>query len=164
MKIRMLADLVVDTNVLVHAHNTEHAYCEDAKALVESLLAEANTTLLRVDAGFDPVEAQNRSRIIGEYLQKLVPGMAGHHMVQTLAAEGRVAPVPACKDSKLRGAVRALVKDSFDRVFLLTALASKEKTLVSHDDEAFSDSVRDDCKEMWNASVCDAPDVVAILT
>lgn len=160
----MLADIVIDTNVLVHAHNPEHAFSADARDLAEALLAPDNLTLLRVDPGFHPIEAQNRSRIIGEYLQKLVPGMVGHHLIQELAASGRLSSVDAQKNRSLKELVRRLVKDPFDRVFLLTASASSDKTLVSHDDEAFPDDVRNNCDSKLSVIVCDAPDAVPLLT
>src|ERR1700761_2410360 len=109
----MLTDIVVDTNVFVHAHNPEHAYCGDARRLALALLTPTNSTLLRVDPGFHPIEARNRSRIVGEYLQKLVPGMLGHHLIQELAAAGRLSPVEPIKDQNLRKAVQRLVSDTF---------------------------------------------------
>jgi predicted nucleic acid-binding protein len=159
----MLKDIVIDTNVLVHAHNTDHAYSADASALATALLEPSNETALKVDPGFHPVEAKNRSRIIGEYLEKLVPGMVGYHLVQELGASGRIAPVLPTKDRNLKEAVRRLVKDPFDRVFLLTARLSDDKTLVSHDDHAFPDDVRVKCEAKLSVSVCDAPDAAPLV-
>jgi hypothetical protein len=159
----MLADIVVDTNVFVHAHNPNHAFSNDSRELASALLAPGNATALRVDPGFDPVEANNRSRIVGEYLEKLVPGMIGYHLVQALAADGRVRPVDASKDKNVKAAVRKLVKDPSDRVFLLTTLMSVAKVLVTHDDHAFPDSVRSDCGQTWAVNVCEAPDSVLLL-
>lgn len=159
----MLDDIVIDTNVLVHAHNREVAYSKEADELARALISPESKTVLKVDPGFHPIEGQNRSRIIGEYLEKLVPGMVAHHMVQELAATGRLKSVEPSKDRSLKDLIRKLVKDPFDRVFLLTASSSSDRTLVSHDDDAFPDEVRSKCDGELSISICDAPEAVAVL-
>jgi hypothetical protein len=159
----VLVDLVVDTNVFVHAHNSEQAYSKDSLMVANALLEPGVGTSLRVDPGFSPVEAQNRSKIGSEYFQWLVPGMVGHHLIQELAATKRLIPVVLPTANTLKGRVRELVQDASDRVFLLTALASDDRILVSHDDEAFPDSVRSTCAEDLLVKIYDAPDVVPLI-
>jgi hypothetical protein len=152
----MLADIVVDTNVLVHANNPETAYFEESRKLADALLHSSSETKLRVDDGFRPIEAENQSQIVSEYWRQLAPGMLGHHLVQTLAAEGRIRAVPPIKDKNLKDKVRKLVNDKSDRVFLLTAIMSTAKVLVSHDDQAFPESACASCADGWGVNVCEA--------
>lgn len=152
----MLTDLVIDTNVFVHAHNQDHQHFADSQALARKLLEPSVRTVIRVDPGFHPDEARNNSRIMSEYFAQLVPGMLGHHVLQTLAASQRIAGVALQPDRNRRDRVRRLVHDKSDRVFLLVAIESDDKVLASHDDRAFPDSVRAECRSRWATDVCEA--------
>lgn len=72
----MLEDLVIDTNVLMHANNSKEERQEDTIKFLKKLLA--SDTFICVDEGFDPDEAKNKSKIIGEYYQYLAVGSFGH--------------------------------------------------------------------------------------
>ena len=84
--------LVIDTNVLLHASNPEEPRFEAASLMVEEL-AE-HTCCIAVDDGFDLVEARNASHIGSEYLARLVPGSAAMALLAILFSTSRVVEVP----------------------------------------------------------------------
>lgn len=157
----MLTDLVVDTNIFVHAHNKGlGARHDEALALTRRLIADEVTTVLRVDPGFHVDESRNTSKIGAEYLAFVVPGMLGHAVIQRLAAGMRVQPVDTALDEETRVAVNALVQDESDRIFLRVTLNSDERVLASHDDAAFPDDVRDECEARWSMVLGEAIDAL----
>lgn len=128
----MLSDVVIDTNVLVHSINSGVSYYEDSKRLVEKmLLAE---TSLCFDEGVDCTEADNKSAVYSEYLDKLrVPGTLPRILLETCLRSGRFAEVSAPEKS-IRDKIREqLGSERRDRTFLGVAHGSRERTLVSHD-------------------------------
>lgn len=66
----MITDVVVDTNVWVHASNPGEQRFEAALEFLEKLLYSASI-LLCVDEGFSLDEASNRSLIGREYLDNI---------------------------------------------------------------------------------------------
>lgn len=136
----MLSDVVVDTNVLIHASNPSVAYNAASLALLVAL--QNASTALCVDPGFDVNEAQNRSLIAGEYQQKLPIGSLGFAVVATLAATGRVKQVSRKVPEALARKIRHRVGKPRDRTFVHVAANSNDRRLVSHDFEDFSDDTR----------------------
>jgi hypothetical protein len=88
----MLVDIVLDTNVLMHAENSQEARCEQSGNLLQAL--KICTTKLCVDEGFDLNESRNRSQIGSEYLKHLRPGAVGFELVAYLARTLRIKYVP----------------------------------------------------------------------
>lgn len=84
----MLVDIVLDTNVLMHAENPEEPRMPMCCELVSQMTNCA--THLCVDEGFDLDEAKNRSVIGSEYLKHLRFGMVGYELVKHLAVSQRV--------------------------------------------------------------------------
>ncbi len=137
----MIDDLVIDTNVLVHASNPAVPRHEAALLFATSLLAA--DTLLCLDEGFSAIEAQNRSLIGGEYYQHLVVGMIGYAVVATLAASERVKQVSKTVPAAARTRIKRLIpRNPRDRTFVQVAVNSTDNVLVSHDFDDLGDDVR----------------------
>lgn len=138
----MIADIVVDTNVFVHANNADDAERQQhSLAFLEAL--RASNTCLCVDEGFDYVnEAKNRSRIASEYLQHIRGGMYGQYLLQLLAASGRIVVVAARVPRQVSKKISQRVPNRGDCVFIRVAHNSQGKSLVSHDRRDFSARVR----------------------
>ena len=83
-----LADLTLDTNVLLHSCNPIEARHGASVEFLQCLLG--CTTKLAIDEGFSLDEALNRSLIGGEYLAKIVPGTLPSAVLTQLALTGRV--------------------------------------------------------------------------
>jgi len=88
----MISDVVIDTNVLVHADNPMEARSAASRSLLQGLLGV--NTVLCVDEGYDPDEPRNRSRIGSEYRQNLRFGSLGLAVLVHLAGQGRIRTLP----------------------------------------------------------------------
>ena len=131
----MLIDVVVDTNVWAHAANPNDAHFAVAKAFCDAILA--SDTALVVDV---------RGAIRTEYRETVRQGY-GAETVAFLARTLRVAEVADSVEPAERSLIRSLVpRNATDRTFVKTALNSAAKVLVSHDDDDFPESVR---QELW---------------
>lgn len=158
----MLNDIVVDTNVLVHASNQAVPFHAAALLLVSAL--SDGSTFLCVDEGFHAVEALNRSLIGGEYNEHLVTGMIGYAVVASLAATGRVKQVPRTVPAATAKKVRRLVpRKPRDRTFVHVAIRSKEHVLVSHDLDDFSAEVRRALRQEVGAEVLIAEEATSLV-
>lgn len=146
--------VVLDTNVLVHASNPYEGNFASSVKLCEKLVkgsAEAH-----VDSGFDLVEASNRSRIAGEYFRFLKVGSVGYETIRRLATAGRLVVLSSKVDRAVRRIVVDLVADNTDRIFVYVAINTRDKFLVSHDDEAFPLNICESLKADLGVRVCDA--------
>src|SRR5689334_4111585 len=129
----MPSDLVIDTNVLLHAENHAEQRQAAALELIQCLLA--SNIAICVDEGFDPDQARNRSAIAGEYLLRLRFGSIGLNLVSTLASTGRVRQLPRRPETAKARRINQLLRNTYDRAFLGVACNSQDKILVSHDFE-----------------------------
>ena len=130
----VLQDVVVDTNVFVHAENEHAADCEPSRRLISRL--RAATTSLCFDEGFDLDEARNRSLIAGEYLEHLPAGALALALIEECAAAGRIRLLPlSIRNRRVRDAIDELVTDPTDRKFVRVARKAAERLLVTHDDQ-----------------------------
>jgi hypothetical protein len=157
----VLDDLVIDTNVLVHAQNPGERRFKDSVQFVESLLG--CKAQLCVDPGFSAVESANRSLIGGEYLDKLRVGSIGYSALVMLIGAGRVREVPRAADRAANKKILQLVRKKRDRTFLSVAWGTSEKLLVSHDYEDFQEKKRAEIRKSIGVRMADAAGVCALL-
>ena len=127
----MLIDIVIDTNIFLHAVNQQEIRRKDADALLTKI--RTCTVHLCVDEGFTLMEAQNRSVIGAEYIKHLRVGTVGFALVSFLAGSNRVKIVPKGVPANISRAIRSQVPKGPDRTFLYVAFNSQEKVLSSHD-------------------------------
>lgn len=137
----MLNDIVIDTNVLVHANNKAIPQSKYSIRLIEELL-DCGTKLC-VDPGFSAIEADNRSQIGGEYFSKLHYGMLGYTFIIQLASQRRVKEVDRSISIENDNLLRDLGIPSVDRLFVKIASNSTERLLISHDENHFSERNRE---------------------
>ncbi len=149
-----LSDVVLDTNVLLHASNPIETRFEDARKFLSALVD--STTALCVDEGFHLEEAKNRSLIGAEYLDKLVSGTLGHALIAKMALEGRVAFVKASMATSDTKKLNQMLANKRDRTFVKVAAASEERTLVSHDYHDFPTQKRTDIARLFRVEIRDA--------
>ena len=135
-----IEDVVVDTNVLMHASNPNEKRHQDSVEFVENLL-ESDTKLC-IDEGFDLDETANRSLIGQEYLKHLVFGQVGAALLVSLAQSQRLSFVPCAVSGQARNLIDQAVKKPRDRTFVRVAVNSTENTLVTHDFEDFPVKIR----------------------
>ena len=136
----MLSDIVIDTNVLLHAQNPNEKRFEDSLNLINKIL-EVNTSLC-IDEGFSEDESKNKSIIGCEYLSTLQSGSIGLNLIVQLALQQRIKQLTKRAPERIVRKINQTIRDKIDRVFLNVAYNSDEKTLVSHDYEHFQKTKR----------------------
>lgn len=153
----MLTDVVVDTNVILHADNKNEqrraASIKFLKTLVDS------KTKICVDNGFYLIESKNRSLIGQEYLNHLVSGTLGYAVITELALYGRINMVSRKVENKISRSINKLISNKSDRTFLKVAYNSIDKVLASHDYCDFDANKRQQIKKIFNVIV-DSADAI----
>jgi len=134
-------DVVIDTNVMIHADNPNDKFYHDSNNLLEILL-EGDIKLC-VDEGFDIDESKNRSRIACEYYEHLRFGSLGYAVLQNLSITMRIKFIDLKVDLNAKRKIIRLIRNKRDRTFLIVAFNSISRIFVSHDFEDFSIKKRD---------------------
>jgi len=132
----MLEDILIDTNVLKHANDSNTPYQTDSIELINAMID--TETLLCVDEGFTLDETQNRSHIGHEYLKHLKHGSLGHALLRYLFLERRYRFLPRQIPPAITRQINQQFGNRRDRIFLRVAYNSTEKVLISHDYTDFS--------------------------
>jgi hypothetical protein len=136
----LLDDVVIDTNVLLHADDPRQPHQADAYALLQELVASG--TALCVDEGFDVDESRNASLIGGEYFQRLTATNTATAVLAHMFASGRVKLVKRRLPDGARKAINQCVRTKRDRTFLAVTRNSADRVLCSHDFEDMQDKKR----------------------
>jgi len=157
----MLVDIVLDTNVLMHAHNPEELRHDTCRELVQEMTTCA--THLCVDEGFDLKEANNRSIIGSEYIKHLGFGTVGHALIAHLAKSLRVKYVSPRVPQNVSKKILQQVRKGPDRTFLKVAFNSNDKTLACHDFNDVPEGVRIRLREAVGLRIVDSAGAVAAL-
>ena len=152
-----LADLVVDTNVLLHAENPEEDCFAAAIDLLEEILG--SETRLCVDNRFDLDKGRNRSMIGWEYLNHLRFGSYAFTFLATMLREQRVIGVPRFPERRRKRIIFRLVGPSRDRTFVGVTCNSHENVLVSHDFRDFGRTKRSTLDRLLGVTVCCSVDL-----
>ncbi|MHB8808041.1 MAG: hypothetical protein ACYC59_10740 [Anaerolineaceae bacterium] len=136
----MFNDMVVDTNVFVHASNPDDINFQNATLMFKKL--SKVSTMLCLDPGFSTDQSKNHSLIMGEYLENLGIGTVGYNIVQKLAASYRFKEVDRKVDSQVGNLIYRKIEEKKDRKFVKIAFNSNDHILISHDYEHFTVGVR----------------------
>jgi hypothetical protein len=158
---KMLADIVLDTNVLVHAHNTKQIRFQASQDLLIEL-RNCNTNLC-VDEGFHLDEAQNKSQIGSEYLKHLRFGMLGLAVIAHLASSLRIRQLSRQVPPNVGRYIRQQGVPKPDRIFLFVAYNSQSKTVTCHDFNDLPDTVRARLRKKIGLQVLDAEEALAAM-
>jgi hypothetical protein len=157
----MLADIVLDTNVLVHADNLQEPRRQDCCELIAEMTN--CTTHLCLDEGFDLNEANNKSIIGSEYAKHLRFGMVGFALVSHLARSMRLKQLSHRVPQNVARQIMTQVPKGPDRIFLKIAFNSNAKTLACHDFNDVPATVRARLRQSIGLHVLDASAAVAAL-
>jgi hypothetical protein len=148
-------DLVIDTNVFVHAQNPSEQRCASSLSFLESLLS-ASATSLCVDQGFSSDLETNKSHIGGEYLNNLRAGSFALNVIVTLASTRRIRQVARRAPQASAKKINQLLRNKRDRIFLSVAFNSLDKILVSHDYQDFQNEKRYDIRKRLGVMIEEA--------
>lgn len=157
----MLVDVVLDTNLLMHADDERQAHQDECAKLLDQL--RTGETALCVDEGFDIDEAKNRSLIGGEYYARLTATHAATGLIAYLFANDRVRLLSRATPTAVKKCIDQCVKTKRDRTFLSVAHNSEEQILGSYDYQDMQPKKRKHIKKETGVSVLDATHVRAEL-
>jgi hypothetical protein len=149
-----LADVTIDTNVLLHSCNPIEQRHTASVSFLQDLLA--CTAKLAVDDGFSLDAAKNRSLICAEYLAKLVPGSLPSAVLIQLALTGRIVTVPMVVAPQSSKKLNQLVANRRDRTFVKVCANSNGKVLVTHDFDDFPASTRTQINKLFSINLLEA--------
>lgn len=159
--IRMLDDVVVDTNVLLHAEDERQPFREDSQGLLADLVD--GKARLCIDDGFDVDPAKNRSLIGGEYHDRVSPSCPSFGVLAELFRSGGVTFVPRGVPAAVKKSIEQSVRNKRDRTFICVAHNSSGKTLCSHDYTDLQPKKRKYLKEKTGVQVLTAAEARACL-
>lgn len=134
-----LDDIVLDTNVLMHAADPRQPSFQASIDFLEALLNSSSRIAVDEDAGFSPA---SRSKIVSEYLSKLVTGTYSFAVMAALARSGRLKEIPDGVPAQIGAKINQMIRNRRDRTFVRIGFLSTEKTFVSHDFVDFPESKR----------------------
>ena len=153
----MISEIVVDMNVFVDSSNEGSPNFVDSKKFFELLIG--GSVSLCVDEGYDIDERKNQSKIVAEYLNRLVPLSPGSEILKFLFSNARVTMYPKnASEREIQKFIIQIMRNVRDRTFLGVAWNSKDKVLVTHDYKDFQASKRTNIKKRINVSVVEAKD------
>jgi|ERR1700682_1280304 len=155
----MLRDLVLDTNVLVHASNPSVGYYGSSLLLL-SLLQDSATAIC-VDEGYSPESALNTSVIGHEYGEHLNHGMVAFAVIAALAAGDRLKQVSRSVPVAVARKINQRVPKPHDRAFVRVAHNSEDRTLASHDFSDFRVRVRKELRNELGVHILTAAEVAS---
>jgi hypothetical protein len=149
-----LADLTLDTNVLLHSCNPIEGRHGASIEFLHCLLG--CTTKLAIDEGFSLDPAQNRSLIGGEYLAKIVPGTLPSAVLTQLALTGRVTTFKSSVNAQAAKKLNQMVANRRDRTFIKVCANSVGRIFVSHDFDDFPPQKRKELGKIFALEVLEA--------
>lgn len=133
-------DIVIDTNVFVHSHNTDVDYHKSA-LLIMTWMANSSVTLVLDDTGkLQPDYAT--SHLFSEYRRHIGEGTLPWIVLEGLLEAGRVIFVDRPPHDLSRELKEKFPSNKVDRVVAGAACMSQDKTLVTNDWGDFTRDVR----------------------
>ncbi|MBX3046652.1 MAG: hypothetical protein KF698_06620 [Anaerolineales bacterium] len=153
----MPRELVIDTNIFVHANNEAIVQHQSALALVSGLLEHDD--VICVDPGFSIENAKNRSSIVHEYLTHVHHGSFAFYVLGVLGTNQRINEKPKQTDSATNKVIRQHVHDKTDSTFVKVARYTNTGTLVSHDFRNFPTNVRKTLERLISVFVIAADEI-----
>ena len=154
-----LEDIVVDTNIWMHASNPDVDTFIDALEFVLSL--KRSPTLLCFDTGASINEAENRSKILSEYRAHIGDSGVGSHVLAHLLNSGRWTDIDPKVVSSQRKVILQNIPDSSDHIFAKVATNSKCRSLISHDYTAFHQKCKAALKAACKVRVLTCSEILA---
>jgi hypothetical protein len=155
-----MTDLLIDTNILMHANNDHERSQRMCIDLINYLLS--STENLCVDEDLDI----NKSLILHEYFDKLrTPDTTGRSFIIRLLQQKRVTPIPRkCEQRVTKIINQHINRDKHvDKVFVKITHKSNDKIFVSHDFEDFQIPKREYFKTTLDISIVSAEEILTVI-
>jgi hypothetical protein len=150
-------DILIDTNILMHANNSHEKVQGDCIALLEYLLTSSELICIDKEINID------RSMILHEYFDNLkTPGTLGRNFIEKILNQKRFKPISRHTEHRVTKIVNQHINRDkhVDKIFIKATYNSEDKTLVSHDYEDFQDAKRDFFRRYLNIHIIQAKEVL----
>jgi hypothetical protein len=157
----MLADIAIDTNVLMHADDPRQNEMQIAAIQLISGVLESRTALCVDEGAF--LGARNRSHIVSEYQKHLSPTGLGFYFVVQMTTDGRLKQLSRSVGASVSRTIRANVPPGCDRTFVRVTYNAVEKVFTSHDFTDFPAKVRKILRDELCVRVMDAASTLPLL-
>jgi hypothetical protein len=139
-------DVVIDTNVLVHASNCNYEKQQDCIDFINSIMSSSEFMCIDEYGG----------TIVGEYKRHLKPGMMGHTLFFKLIKDKRIKEIDRSIDAAINKKINQSGIIKSDRVFVRITYKSEDKILVSHDFDDFTNGRRNTFKKQLNILIIES--------
>jgi len=138
----MADDIVVDTNVFMHADNPKSGRQDSARNLLN-----------QIDQNSIPIGIDDAQKIFGEYLEYLAASSLGRNYLTKWFSQGAYVLISAKVPPSDARWIGKNISDTLDKVFLKVATNSQEQDFVSHDFDDFPKRKRRDILARLGVSV-----------
>ncbi|WP_148639668.1 hypothetical protein [Brachybacterium sp. SW0106-09] len=152
-------DLVIDTNILVHASNGNETYYQSSIQIIE-WLRDSDVSIVLDDTG-KAKPNPNTSVLYSEYRRHLTPSTLGWIFVSHLMRTGRASFVARPSQAAKKSIEKILPRNKQDRAVLGAAHGSIDKLLLTNDWDDFDQAARKACRKDLQVSVLDSLDASA---
>lgn len=146
-----IRDVVVDTNVFVHANDSNQRYNSSAAAFLRNL--QDSRCLLCVDEILDLSGSGNKSFIGQEYIDHIRFGSFSYIVLYSIIQNNLIKSIPRKEIAKHKQKVCKWIRNKTDRIFLCVSVVSDSKTLVSNDFVDFQVRKRADIRKKWGVEI-----------
>jgi predicted nucleic acid-binding protein len=158
-------DIVIDTNVLLHAENKAIHYCRSAFRTLE-LVLKADLCLC-VDDVFSMDSFRNTSVIGHEYIQYIRTGTFAYAFLLDRLIKGKYKQIFKNEHKKIKLLLNKKVKNGeihnrHDLAFVITAYGSQNKMLISNDYDDFNDRIREYILNSFLINILDSDEYVLL--
>lgn len=151
---RCATDIVVDTNVLVHASNGSGDAAEQSLQVV-NWLRSSRVSIVLDDTGKSKPDPDT-SVLYSEYRKHLAPPTLGWIVVAHLMRTGRATFVKRPNQATKKTIEKILPRNKQDRAVLGAAHGSVDKHLLTNDRDDFDPAARKECDKKLQVFVFDA--------
>jgi len=154
-----VSELVVDTNIFLHASNEGVKYCDSARSLLKVIIQ--NDIAICVDDVYDSNPARTTSRIGSEYERYITPGTHGHTMLLTIINSGKIKQIEKKKYNTQKRILTRIIRDKTDLVFVVISIGVAGQTLASNDFEDLSQRKRLTINNKFGVSIVTSIELMA---
>ena len=154
----MLTDIIIDTNIFVHADTLKNSNRDSAIRFLSTL--KGKKTQLCVDEHYDfDDSSKNESFIVNEYLNHIGHGSFSFGILLYLLSKNRIIPKSRNVPPGVSKKIVNIIHDKKDRVFGKVAHNSINKTIITHNSPHFP---RDKLRTL-SITVLDAQSCISVL-
>jgi len=158
-----MADVTIDTNVLVHTGNkSTHFYSSAIKTLE---IVKTRDLSICVDDVFSLDGAKNTSVIGHEYIQHVRQGTFAYMFLLDRLTKNKVVQITKKNYKNVKQAFNKKIMTGemnkpHDIAYVITAYGSDNKLLISNDHDDFNDAIREYVLNKFSVTILDSDEYV----